>query len=102
MPAEADIKLVWNVPGDTIWSEQVRGTGLMTSTPPITYSPRTLAARWSVDGSKVSEARIRAMLRRGELRYFRIGKSGYRITAATVEEYERGGTCGISESPAKA
>jgi len=46
------------------------------------YTPETLAERWGC-----SSAHIRAMIRRGELVHFRLGKL-LRISAVEVERYE--------------
>lgn len=48
------------------------------------YSPETLAKRWQCSG-----AHVRAMIRRGELQAFRLGKL-LRIPAAEVERWESG------------
>ncbi|WP_373418403.1 helix-turn-helix domain-containing protein [Sagittula sp. MA-2] len=51
-------------------------------TAPRPYTPDTLAEKWAC-----SAETIRQMCKRGDLHYFRVGRS-YRIPAAAVEEHE--------------
>ncbi len=50
---------------------------------PFHFTPATLAERWGVSKTCISE-----MLRSGKIRHFVVGKRRYRIPLHVVEEYE--------------
>ncbi len=64
----------------------------MTAAEPKPYDVDGLAGRW-----EVAPGTIYKMIKRGEIRAFRAGKSCIRIAAAEVERIERG-ECGDSSS----
>jgi excisionase family DNA binding protein len=61
--------------------------------PLVFLTPRELAARWRLGRSTVYE-----LLTRGELPYYRLGKT-VRIALADVEAYEAGGRVEAPETP---
>jgi hypothetical protein len=58
----------------------------MTELPPPPFTPESLAQRWDVSADQV-----RKLCRVGTLKHFRLGKSIFRIPAASVSDYE--GAC---------
>ncbi|MDE2103784.1 MAG: helix-turn-helix domain-containing protein [Patescibacteria group bacterium] len=59
------------------------------------YSIEQLARRW-----QVAPGTVYAMVRRGDLKAFRAGKSPWRVSAMEVARHETGGECGSNSTGA--